>query len=155
MAKRSFRWAWVGACLLGACASGAASDRSTSTSQAAPAAAPAEGASPQAAAQPATSATAVAARGAPAESTTGTIEGRAELERGNELWIGGSEDEGRAFEPFRVDDRTAVTIDGQKATMAQVNAGDDVRASYSGTGADLHVDRLEVRTPGASQQGQR
>jgi hypothetical protein len=182
MAKTGFRWAWAGACLLGACASGAAADRSMGTSQAASAqgasqaasaqgtsqaesaqgtsqAVSAQGASPQASAQASTraagSGAAGAERGAPGESTTGTIVGRAELERGNELWIGGSEDEGRAFEPLKVDDRTAVTIDGQKATMAQVNAGDEVRASYSGSPSALHVDRLEVRTPEASQQGQR
>jgi len=141
MATRSFRWAWVGACvLLGACASGAAGDRSTSR--------------PEVAAQQATSGAPVAERGASREGASGVVEGRAELDRANNLVVAGSEGEGLAFERFKIDDRTEVTIDGQQASMAQVNAGDEVRAAYSGTPDALHVDRLEVVREGEAAQGQ-
>jgi hypothetical protein len=85
------------------------------------------------------------------------VEGRAELDRANNLVVAGSEGEGLAFERFRVDDRTEVTIDGQPASVAQVNAGDEVRASFSGTPDALHVDRLEVLPPPppAASQGRR
>jgi hypothetical protein len=57
-------------------------------------------------------------------------------------------------------DDTEVTKDGQKVSPGQIMEGDEVRASYSGSGDTLRVDRLEVTSkstgkaaPGAGSSG--
>jgi hypothetical protein len=52
-------------------------------------------------------------------------------------------------------DDTEVTKDGQKVSPGQLMEGDDVRASYTGAGDTLRVDRLEVtsKTAGTATPG--
>jgi hypothetical protein len=62
---------------------------------------------------------------------------------------------------LKLTDDTEVMKDGQKVSPGQIMEGDEVRASYSGSGDTLRVDRLEVMTsastggttPGPSKSG--
>jgi hypothetical protein len=86
--------------------------------------------------------------------TSGEIQGRVEqVDRSDNLVISGSERAGLAFDHFKADDRTEVTIGGKKASLADVEPGDEVRASFSGQGDALHVDKLQV-TPKSSADDQ-
>ncbi|GEJ57795.1 hypothetical protein [Anaeromyxobacter diazotrophicus] len=51
---------------------------------------------------------------------------------------------------LHLDGDTQVTRDGRVATLAEVNEGDEVRASCSGAGDDVSVSRLELGSPGAA-----
>jgi hypothetical protein len=83
-----------------------------------------------------------------ASGATRQVEGRVELvDRANHLTLAGTETAGHAFDKLTVDQRTEVTVDGKKATLADVNPGDPVRASFAPQGDELHVVRLEVETP--------
>ncbi len=76
-----------------------------------------------------------------------TVDGRVELvDRANHVTLAGTEGVGLAFDKFTVDDRTQVTVNGQRARAADVNEGDAVRASFSGPDDAPHLDRLDVRT---------
>ncbi|HET7826603.1 MAG TPA: hypothetical protein VFK90_14810, partial [Anaeromyxobacter sp.] len=59
----------------------------------------------------------------------------------------GSEAVGHAFDRFKVDDDTHVTVNGEQADLAQLNEGDEVRASFSTSDGALHLDRIDVLTP--------
>jgi hypothetical protein len=92
-------------------------------------------------------ATSRAPGGATASGATRQVEGRVELlDRANHLTIAGTESAGHAFDKLTVDGRTEVTVDGKKATLADVNPGDPVRASFAPQGDQLHVVRIEVET---------
>jgi hypothetical protein len=67
--------------------------------------------------------------------------------------IAGSESVGLAFEEFKLDDKTQVTTPSGKGTVAELNEGDEVRASFSGSGEDLHVDKVQVLTPKPAEAG--
>jgi hypothetical protein len=88
--------------------------------------------------------------GSPAVAASGStrqVEGRVEaIDRANHLTLSGTEAEGHAFDRLTVDGRTQVTVDGKKATLADVNPGDPVRASFAPRGDGLHVERLDVQT---------
>jgi hypothetical protein len=85
---------------------------------------------------------------------SGEIEGRVEqVDPADHLVIAGSERSGLGFDHFKADERTEVTIGGKKASLAEVQPGDEVRASFSGQGDALHVDKLQV-TPRAGADDQ-
>lgn len=91
--------------------------------------------------------TAQTAQGSAAGAAPKDIEGRVELiDRAGNVMLAGSESAGRAFDRLKVDSRTEIKVNGEKATLNEVNEGDEVRASCSGSGDTLHVDRLEVRS---------
>jgi colicin import membrane protein len=82
-------------------------------------------------------------------SASKALEGRVEqLDRAGNLMLAGTESAGHAFDRLKVDSRTEIMVNGEKASVAQLNEGDEVRASFSGQGDKLHVDRLEVLTQG-------
>jgi Cu/Ag efflux protein CusF len=56
----------------------------------------------------------------------------------NEVTVAGSHG------TLTVTDETQIVKDGQRAALADVHEGDEVRASYSGAGDTLHVSRLEI-----------
>jgi hypothetical protein len=86
---------------------------------------------------------------ASAAPASGEIQGRIEqVDPADHLVIAGSEQSGLGFDHFKADERTEVTIGGKKASLAEVQEGDQVRASFSGQGDALHVDKLQV-TPRA------
>jgi cytoskeletal protein RodZ len=94
---------------------------------------------------PAQAPTAAAGTPATAAAKAGEIQGRVELvDRADNLVIAGSESAGLAFDQFKVDKSTDVTIDGAKASINEVNPGDEVRVSFSGSGNDLRVNRIDV-----------
>ena len=73
------------------------------------------------------------------------LEGRIErIDRAHNVTLAGAEQVGPAFEKFKVDDDTKITVNGEEATLSEVNPGDEVRASFSGQAEDLHVDHLDV-----------
>jgi hypothetical protein len=73
------------------------------------------------------------------------VEGRVErIDRANNVTLAGAEQVGLAFDQFKVDDDTKITVNGEEATLSEVNPGDEVRASFSGKGDELHVDQLDV-----------
>jgi hypothetical protein len=75
------------------------------------------------------------------------VQGRVErIDRANNVTLAGSERVGHAFEQLKLDDGTRITVDGKEATPAEVHEGDEVRASFSVAGDELHVDRLDVLT---------
>jgi hypothetical protein len=75
------------------------------------------------------------------------IQGRVErIDRANNVTLAGSESVGHAFEQLKLDDETRIKVDGKEATPIEVHEGDEVRASFSVQGDELHVDRLEVLT---------
>ncbi|MFL5302598.1 MAG: hypothetical protein ACJ79R_19890 [Anaeromyxobacteraceae bacterium] len=81
----------------------------------------------------------------------GEFQGRIErLDRADNVTIAGSESVGLAFEEFKLDDKTQVTTPNGKGSLAELNEGDEVRASFSGSGEELHVDKLQVVTPKAA-----
>lgn len=85
----------------------------------------------------------------PAGEAARQIVGRVELlNRANEVTLSGTERVGLAFEKFKIDDGTKITVNGERASVADVNAGDEVRASFSGKGDEAHLDRLEVLPSG-------
>jgi hypothetical protein len=87
--------------------------------------------------------------GAPATQAPGPteVQGRVErIDRANNVTLAGSERVGHAFEQLKLDDGTRITVDGKEATPAEVHEGDEVRASFSVAGDELHVDRLDVLT---------
>jgi len=89
---------------------------------------------------------------AQAKDKRGEFQGRIErLDRADNVTIAGSESVGLAFEEFKLDDKTQVTTPNGKGTVAELNEGDEVRASFSGSGEDLHVDKLQVVTPKAAE----
>lgn len=76
------------------------------------------------------------------------VQGRIEaIDRGNNVTLAGSEAVGHAFDRFKVDDDTHVTVNGEQADLAQLNEGDEVRASFSTSDGALHLDRIDVLTP--------
>jgi hypothetical protein len=82
--------------------------------------------------------------------TPGKFLGRIErIDRADNVTIAGSEGVGLAFEQFKVDTKTEVVTPGGKGSMTDLNEGDEVRASFSGSGEELHVDKLEVLPPKA------
>ena len=96
-------------------------------------------------------ATPAPAAGATASATAGnvtrTVDGRVELvDRSNHVTLAGTEGVGLAFDKFTMDDRTQVTVNGQRGSVADVSEGDAVRASFSGSDDAPHLDRIEVRT---------
>ncbi len=79
------------------------------------------------------------------------VEGRVQLlDRDNEMMLSGTEAVGRAFDKLKLDDATRVTVNGQQGTIADVNEGQDVRASFSPKDGELHVDRIEILSPGGA-----
>jgi hypothetical protein len=91
---------------------------------------------------------------APSNERRGEFQGRiARLDRADNAMIAGSESVGLAFEEFKLDDKTQVTTPSGKGTVAELSEGDEVRASFSGSGEDLHVDKLQVLTPKPTEAG--
>ncbi len=72
------------------------------------------------------------------------------LDRDNEMTLSGTEAVGHAFDKLKLDDATQVSVNGQRGTIADVNEGEDVRASFSPKGNALHVDRIEILSPGGA-----
>jgi hypothetical protein len=136
----------------GACAQAGARDssttRTTESSERSAASSPTPSASPattKPSASPASAPTAAAGDHPLDDAKAGEIQGRVvQVDRGNNLTVAGSESAGLAFDQFKVDSSTDVTIGGSKASVNDVNPGDEVRASFSGTGDNLHVDRLQI-----------
>ncbi len=80
------------------------------------------------------------------------VEGRVErIDRADNVTIAGSESAGLAFQPLKVDTGTEVVKDGKKATLLDVEEGDEVRASMSGNGE--RVDRIEILRSDESRGG--
>ena len=79
------------------------------------------------------------------------VEGRVErIDRANNVTLAGAEQAGLAFDQFKVDGDTKITVNGEEATLSQVNPGDEVRASLSGQADELHVDKLDVVSSGGT-----
>jgi hypothetical protein len=51
---------------------------------------------------------------------------------------------------LKLSDSTQVTKDGQHATLSDIKEGDQVRASFSGSGESLQVTRIEVMSAAGS-----
>jgi Cu/Ag efflux protein CusF len=51
---------------------------------------------------------------------------------------------------LKVSDDTQVTKDGQKGSLSDIKEGEQVRASYSGTGDSLQVTTIEVMAAGTT-----
>jgi hypothetical protein len=84
----------------------------------------------------------------PAGTATREVEGRVELiDRANNVTLAGTESVGRAFEKFKIDEDTKITVNGEQATVNEINPGDEVRASFSGEGDELRLERLEIVSP--------
>jgi hypothetical protein len=76
------------------------------------------------------------------------LQGRVErIDRASNLTLAGTESVGHAFEQLKIDSSTEITVHGEKGTLSEINEGDEVRAAFSGSGDDLHVDRLEILSP--------
>ncbi|HSD19727.1 MAG TPA: hypothetical protein VLC54_06810 [Anaeromyxobacter sp.] len=54
---------------------------------------------------------------------------------------------------LKVSDSTRVMKDGQSASLSDIKEGDQVRASYSGSGDTLQVSRIDVMTSGSTGMG--
>ncbi|WP_242345584.1 hypothetical protein [Anaeromyxobacter terrae] len=54
---------------------------------------------------------------------------------------------------LKVSDSTRVMKDGQRASLSDIKEGDQVRASFSGTGDTLQVNRIDVMTSGSMGTG--
>jgi Cu/Ag efflux protein CusF len=54
---------------------------------------------------------------------------------------------------LKVTDTTRVMKDGQSASLSDIKEGDQVRASFSGTGDTLQVSRIDVMTAGSTGMG--
>jgi hypothetical protein len=52
-----------------------------------------------------------------------------------------------------VTDSTRVMKDGQSASLSDIKEGDQIRASYSGSGDTLMVSRIDVMTAGTTGTG--
>ncbi len=52
-----------------------------------------------------------------------------------------------------ISDDTQVTKDGKRATLSDIKEGDQVRASFSGSGDQLKVNRIDVVSVGAGRTG--
>jgi Cu/Ag efflux protein CusF len=77
------------------------------------------------------------------------VEGRVEIiDRGNDVTLSGTESVGHAFDKMKLDESTRVTVNGQRATIADVEEGDDVRATFSAKDGELHLDQIEVLPQG-------
>jgi Cu/Ag efflux protein CusF len=63
--------------------------------------------------------------------------------KSNELTIANSQ------KKLKVSDDTQVRKDGQKATLSDIKEGDQVRASFTGTGNTLQVNRIDVMSSGS------
>lgn len=50
---------------------------------------------------------------------------------------------------LKVSDKTQVTKDGKTASLSDIEEGDQVRASFTGSGENLQVTRIEVMSEGA------
>ncbi len=94
----------------------------------------------------ASSQTANAANGAaPASGPTRTVVGRVEvLDRANDVTLSGTEEVGLGFDKFKIQPDTQVTVNGQRASAAEINPGDEVRASFTGKDSDAHLQRIDV-----------
>ncbi len=76
------------------------------------------------------------------------VEGRIELiDRANEVMLSGTETVGHAFDKLKLDEGTEVIVNGERGTIADVNEGQEVRASFSQRGDVLHLDRVEIVSP--------
>jgi Cu/Ag efflux protein CusF len=83
-----------------------------------------------------------------ATATASEVQGRIEsIDRGNNVTLAGSEAIGHAFDRFKADEDTRVTVGGDKADLADLAEGDEVRASFSTSGGELHLDRVDVLKP--------
>lgn len=77
---------------------------------------------------------------------TRVVVGRIEnVDRANNLTIAGSESAGLAFDKFKIDAGTQVVSAGKTASAADLDEGQEVRASMGG---DLHVQRIEILPSG-------
>ncbi len=86
-----------------------------------------------------------AAASAAAGTPTRTVVGRVALiDRANDLTLAGTEAVGLAFDKFKIADGTPVTLNGQHASVADIRPGDEVRASFVGSDADAHVQKIEI-----------
>jgi hypothetical protein len=80
---------------------------------------------------------------------TRVVVGRVELlDRANHVTVSGTERAGLAFDKFKIDQGTEITVNGERASVAEVNPGDEVRASFSGKGDDARLERLEILPSG-------
>ncbi len=78
---------------------------------------------------------------------TRVVVGRLEsVDRANNLTIAGSEAAGLAFDKFKIDGDTQVLRAGKDASVADLDEGQEVRASLSD---NLHVQRIEILPSGA------
>jgi hypothetical protein len=62
----------------------------------------------------------------------------------NELTVAGSD------QKLKIDSSTKVMRDGSRASIDDIKEGDQVRASYSGSGDTLQVRSLDITSPGAT-----
>ncbi len=80
---------------------------------------------------------------------TRVVVGRLEsIDRANNLTIAGSEAAGLAFDKFKTDANTQVVSAGKNASVADLDEGQEVRASL---GDNLHVQRIEILPSGTQR----
>jgi hypothetical protein len=73
------------------------------------------------------------------------VEGRVErLERDDTIRLSGTESVGLAFQPLKLEPSTEVVRDGKKVSPDHIQEGDEVRASFSGSGDDVRLERIEI-----------
>lgn len=147
MARFGIGWLGVVALATVACAGSSGSSKTSSGASTAATAASAE----NEAKQPGTASAAGDSAGASsAGGATRQVVGRIELlDRANEVTLSGTERVGLAFDQFKIDEATRITLpNGERATVADVSPGDEVRATFSGSGADAHLERLEILPSG-------
>ncbi len=144
----------VGALAIVACAGSARSGRADARASAGSASASTNGSGGSANASAnegggAAKQAAASSSGAP--SATGSerqVAGRIELvDRANEVTMSGTEAAGHAFEKLKLDDATQVLVNGARGTIADVREGENVRAAFSEQNGQLHLDRVEVKSP--------
>jgi hypothetical protein len=109
-----------------------------------PSTAPGEASSPGTASAP-TADRSAQPSGRESETAGKEIQGRVErLERDNTLRIAGTESVGLAFQPLQIEPSTEVMQDGKKVSPNDIQEGDEVRASFSGSGDDVRVERIDI-----------
>jgi hypothetical protein len=73
------------------------------------------------------------------------VVGRVELlDRANDVTLSGTEGVGLGFDKFKIDPSTPVTLNGERASVADISPGDEVRATFAGKDTDAHLQRIEI-----------
>ncbi len=137
MGWAGFAMGWVGAVALAAsaCAGSTRSAGTSSGATAAPATAPA----------PSGAASAMVGDTSSAGAPTRVVVGRVELlDRANDVTLSGTEGVGLGFDKFKIQPDTPVLLNDQQVGVAEINPGDEVRATFTGKDDDAHLQRIEI-----------